>query len=103
MHATMTAPSRTSATMPSEAGGTRWRVAVDIEFELAATDQEAAITRAEELLEAGIAGLRLRHLIGRTTKLSQWVRESLSSAKIHARHAASQPLPLNGAGDFEGG
>ena len=60
MHATMTAPSRTSATMPSEAGGTRWRVAVDIEFELAATDQEAAITRAEELLEAGIAGLRLR-------------------------------------------
>ena len=61
MHATMTSPSRTSATLPSEAGGTRWRVAVDIEFELAATDQEAAITRAEELLEAGIAGLRLRH------------------------------------------
>ena len=38
----------------------RWRVAVDIEFELAATNQEAAITRAEELLEAGIGGLRLR-------------------------------------------
>ena len=61
MHATMTARSRTSATMPSETAGTRWRVAVDIEFELAATDQEAAITRAEELLEAGIAGLRLRN------------------------------------------
>jgi len=60
MQATMTSLSRTPVIMPPEAGGTRWRVAVDIEFELAATDQEAAITRAEELLEAGIAGLRLR-------------------------------------------
>jgi hypothetical protein len=37
---------------------TRWRVAIEIEFQLAASDQEAAITRAEELLEAGMAGLR---------------------------------------------
>ena len=39
---------------------TRWRVAIDIEFEVAATDQATAITEAEELLEAGMAGLRLR-------------------------------------------
>jgi hypothetical protein len=44
----------------SEVNRTRWRVAVDIEFELAATDQEAAITRAEQLLEAGFGGLQLR-------------------------------------------
>jgi hypothetical protein len=44
----------------NQGDGTRWRVAVDIEFELAATDREAAITRAQELLEAGIAGRRLR-------------------------------------------
>jgi len=44
----------------SHADRTRWRVAIDIEFELAATDQQAAITEAEELLEAGMAGLKLR-------------------------------------------
>jgi hypothetical protein len=44
----------------NQSNGTRWRVAVDIEFELAATDRETAITRAEELLESGIAGRRLR-------------------------------------------
>jgi hypothetical protein len=44
----------------NQAAGTRWRVAVDIEFQLAAADREAAIARAEELLEAGIAGRRLR-------------------------------------------
>jgi hypothetical protein len=44
----------------NQGNGTRWRVAVDIEFELAATDRETAITRAEELLQAGIAGRRLR-------------------------------------------
>jgi hypothetical protein len=44
----------------SQDNQTRWRVVVDIEFELAATDQESAITEAEELLEAGMAGLRLR-------------------------------------------
>ena len=49
-----------SAETMSQENGTRWRVAVDIEFELAATDQEAAITRAEQLLEAGIGGLRQR-------------------------------------------
>jgi hypothetical protein len=44
----------------SQENRTRWRVAVDIEIELAANDQESAITQAEELLEAGICGLRLR-------------------------------------------
>ena len=44
----------------THADRTRWRVAIDIEFEVAATDQQTAITEAEELLEAGMAGLRLR-------------------------------------------
>jgi len=41
-----------------EGNQTHWRIAVDIEFKLAATDQEAAIAMAEELLQAGMATLR---------------------------------------------
>ena len=59
MQATLSHATTMTAATLTQANRTRWRVAVDIEFEVAAADQEAAITRAEELLEVSIAGLRL--------------------------------------------
>ena len=37
----------------------RWRVAIDLEFEVAEPDQELAITRAEDLLSRAMPGDRL--------------------------------------------
>jgi hypothetical protein len=49
-----------TSSRPEGGEPTRWRVAVELEFEVDAPDRERAVGRAEELLRTAMPGERLR-------------------------------------------